>query len=246
MAQPAPIDPYTGTPVSKTDFQQRADDPAFAKQNPALASLYKYRHGLAPENQLGYGVGNMVGRGFDSFVRRPFEHFANKGPLAGGLAGALPLAALGALGTMGANAFLGTDMPVGRNALLLGLLGGGMGAWSGQMRTKNAAMYGASLDQKILAAVQSSGGLSLQEQAKVMQGLRQLSSSDKQNLWQLIASASGAAIGALVLRFLGAKGAIATGFGAVLGGMLGNSLFTRKAENSSLSRKDFSGRAYAY
>lgn len=246
MALPSRKDPYTGQDASLNEFQQLAEQPDFARKNPTLAAAYKYRHGYQPENQLGYNLGRMANNGFNQFVQRPFAHFANKGPVQGGLAAGIPSALLGAVGAMGVNAVTGSDVPVGRTALLLGLLGAGAGAWSGHMRTKEAAMFGASLDQKIMTAVQQSGGLSLQDQAKIMQGLQRLPRQDKQMLWQAIASAVGASVGALVMRFLVSKGAIATSAGALLGGMLGNSLFTRSAQNSSLSRKDFSGRQYAY
>lgn len=77
----------------------------------------------------------------------------------------------------------------------------------------------------IMQMLQSAPGMSFNERAHLMQGVNQLSQQDASKLANMLGMAGGAAIGAIISRFLIGKGLISTLLGAVTGGVVGSALF---------------------
>lgn len=77
----------------------------------------------------------------------------------------------------------------------------------------------------IMQMLQQAPGMSFNERAHLMQGVNQLSVQDLSQLANMLGMAGGAAVGAIISRFLIGKGLVSTLLGAVTGGIIGSSLF---------------------
>lgn len=77
--------------------------------------------------------------------------------------------------------------------------------------------------------LQSAPGMSFNEKAHLMQGVSRLSPHDAARLSNMLGTAGGAAVGAIISRFLIGKGLLSTIIGAVTGGVIGNALFSNRA-----------------
>jgi hypothetical protein len=96
------------------------------------------------------------------------------------------------------------------------------------------------LDQQIGQLVPSMGFDSSTAQ-RVLQAIAMLSPSEQQRLRSSIGTATGAAAGAIVTRFLGGKGLLAMSMGTALGAAAGY-LWSQRQDHTGLI--DFSGNRY--
>lgn len=148
-----------------------------------------------------------------------------------------------AVGTMGLMAALAggvggymwgrnTDERPIRRALLAALLSGGVAAAGTafaqnrhnrreQYLSKTAATDVTSL---IIGLLNNDRSINDGQRALIFRALINTSSNDRTELYQMLRTGAGAGVGAIVMRFLGAKGLLPTLVGAILGGALGNSL----------------------
>lgn len=249
----------------------------FKAQNPEYAAMHAYSNPYQTDQSMGYNVGsflkNHLSKGY-----KLYSDYANQGPAGGALAGALPAAAAGLLGTGVANYLSGNDMSdnMVRNSILAALLGGGVGAYSGHLRStrpafspmqagvqpivnrttqqnelrqalqpiKNAAYKmvgdnttGMDTRQYILAALSDAPGLSFNERAQLTAGTASLSNNDLTQLKQLLISAGGASVGALVSKFLMNKGLIGTVLGAILGSSVAKAVFGTHIPTNALGQQ---------
>jgi hypothetical protein len=250
--------PGVNPPDAKTWQQILAEDPIFRANNPLLAIQYS-SYPFQYENDFVYRSGRKTREGLKNFIRNSKIHDAiNQGPIPGALlVGALAAAAGGlggSLANVGLNAYSKVTgdrkkrIDAVRMALMLGLLGAGVGAYSGWMnQSMNESMSKSSgfrnsdnwrdndPYQIIMEALRDSKTLSFNEQAQLMRGVSQLSPTQAAALARQIKTAAGAAIGALVARFLAGAGL----GGMVLGGLIGGTL-----AKSLMVRRDSFGRAY--
>jgi hypothetical protein len=250
--------PGVNPPGAKTWQQLLAEDPRFKANNP-LAAIQYSSYPFQYENDSVYRAGRTTREGLKSFIRNSKIHDAiNQGPIPGALlVGALAAAAGGlggSLANVGLNAYSKVTgdrkkrIDAVKMALMLGLIGAGVGAYSGWMnKSMNESMNKSSgfrnsanwrdndPYQIIMEALRDSRTLSFNEQAQLMRGVSQLSPMQAAALARQIKTAAGAAIGALVARFLAGAGL----GGMVLGGLIGGTL-----AKSLMVRRDSFGRAY--
>lgn len=107
---------------------------------------------------------------------------------------------------------------------------------------KSAFSSASEAQSRIVQAIQSSPGLSFQEKSQLIAGVAQLGSNDLTQLAASLSGYGGAAIGALVARFLLNKGLIGTVLGAIFGGALASSIFGSSIPRNDLGRPSFQGR----
>ena len=129
--------PYSANPsdtinLNSTQWKSTFDD-NFKRKNPGLAAREAYGNPYQVEQSLGYKMGEGL-RGLRDSWGTQAAGILNKGPVMGGLAAAIPGLLAGAAGTGLLNNFTGGEGNVLRNALLGGLLTGGLGAFSGYLR----------------------------------------------------------------------------------------------------------------
>lgn len=129
--------PFSANPsdtvnLNSTQWKSTFDDD-FKRKNPNLAAREAYVSPYQTEHSLGYKMGEGL-RGLRDSWGGQAAGILNKGPAIGGLAAAIPGLLAGAAGTGLLNAFTGNEGNVLRNALLGGLLTGGLGAFSGYLR----------------------------------------------------------------------------------------------------------------
>lgn len=109
---------------------------------------------------------------------------------------------------------------------------------------KRAFSSASEAQSRIVQAIQSSPGLSFQEKSQLIAGVAQLSSNDLSRLASSLAGYGGAAVGAIIARFLLNKGLIGTVLGAIFGGSLANSLFGPTIPRNDLGRPSLQGRTF--
>lgn len=107
---------------------------------------------------------------------------------------------------------------------------------------KRAFASASEAQSRIVQAIQSSPGLSFQEKSQLIAGVAQLTSNDLSQLASSLAGYGGAAVGAIVARFLLNKGLIGTVLGAIFGGALASSIFGPSIPRNDLGRPSFQGR----
>jgi hypothetical protein len=109
--------------------------------------------------------------------------------------------------------------------------------------TKSAFMGGAADDQaRVVQLIQAAPGLSFNEKSQLIAGVAQLSSNEVSQLSDSLIGFGGAAVGAIVARFLMNKGLIGTVLGAIFGGTVARSLFGAPVPKNDLGQPSFQGR----
>jgi hypothetical protein len=103
--------------------------------------------------------------------------------------------------------------------------------------------------QSVLSMLRSAPGLSFNQRSQLMAGVGQLDPSSANQLQNILSTGGGAAVGAIVARFLMGKGLGATVVGAMLGGVIGNAVFGSNTPRTSTGNPgmvgvDFSGRRF--
>ena len=238
-------------------------DKSFQAASPYTAALNSYYNPTQSNRTMGYTLGNSLNNFRKTWGGRAGS-ILDKGPLIGGLASAAPGLLLGGLGTAAVNTVTGNDTGhnVMRNALIAALLTGGLGAFSGYMRKykpisaqtpdtqgyKSAAYGeaytpGAPASYVVSSAIQAAPGMSFNERSKLMAGVAQLDANSLQQLAQALSTASGAAIGAIVSRFLLNKGLIGTVLGAIFGGAVAKAVFG--TPNNALGQQSMRGKTFS-
>lgn len=107
---------------------------------------------------------------------------------------------------------------------------------------KAAAMGAAEAQSRVVQLIQSAPGLSFTEKSQLIAGISQLSSNEVSQLSNSLAGIGGAAVGAIVARFLMNKGLIGTVLGAIFGGTVARSLFGPPIPRNDLGQPSFQGR----
>lgn len=250
--------PADGTPITLTGIKARATlDPEFQRLDPARTALYRHREN-AYEDAAGYRIGSGVGNWMRSVSNNPSPYgpLGTKGPISGALAMGIPAAILGLGAGYIADKFSdsGESKWAPRAAIGAGVLGSALGAYSGYHRNKVASMSPWKLDSsigvpdksRILAVLNSSPGLSYQQKNVFSEGISQLSDSDARRLLQLILSAGGFGIGAIIAKFLMGAGLMGTMLGGLAGGLVGNAVAPKQPKDAlgrnTLGNRDLYGR----
>lgn len=104
------------------------------------------------------------------------------------------------------------------------------------------AMGAAEAQARVVQLIQSAPGLSFTEKSQLVAGIAQLSSNEVTQLSNSLVGTGGAAVGAIVARFLMNKGLIGTVLGAIFGGTVAKSLFGPPVAKNDLGQASFQGR----
>jgi hypothetical protein len=105
-----------------------------------------------------------------------------------------------------------------------------------------AAMGSAEAQSRVVQLIQSAPGLSFSEKSQLIAGVAQLSGNEVSQLSNSLVGIGGAAVGAIVARFLMNKGLIGTVLGAIFGGTVAKSLFGPPVPKNDLGQPSFQGR----
>ena len=133
----------------------------------------------------------------------------------------------GALGT-----YLNRDeeSPISKG-LLYALMAGGLGAGATAMaqhtaNARRAAMLKSASysDDVILGAIMNDNSLSMAQKQACLRALASASGSDRAQLGALLRGVVGSAAGALIMKFLGAKGLLPMAAGGIMGALIGAGL----------------------
>ena len=116
-----------------------------------------------------------------------------------------------------------------KRALLAALLAGGVGAagtaWAQNKHNRREAWLSkqASTDWTplVIQLLNNDPSINYGQRALILRALASARSSDQEDLYRLLRTATGAGIGALAVRFLGSKGLLPMIAGGILGGALG-------------------------
>jgi hypothetical protein len=107
---------------------------------------------------------------------------------------------------------------------------------------KKATMSASEAQARVVQLIQSAPGLSFNEKSQLIAGISQLSSNEVSQLSNSLVGFGGAAVGAIVARFLMNKGLIGTVLGAIFGGTVARSLFGPAVPRNDLGQASFQGR----
>lgn len=107
---------------------------------------------------------------------------------------------------------------------------------------KSAFPSASEAQARIVQAIQASPGLSFNEKSQLIAGVAQLSSPDLSQLASSLSGYGGAAVGALVARFLLNKGLLGTVLGAIFGGSIAKSIFGSSIPRNDLGQPSLQGR----
>lgn len=110
-----------------------------------------------------------------------------------------------------------------------------------QSSVKNA-FANAGAEERVIQMILSSPGLSFNEKSQLVAGVSQLSSFDASKLLSSLAGVGGAAVGAVVARYLLNRGLIGTVLGAIFGGTLSNAVFGPSIPRNDLGQPSLQGR----
>jgi hypothetical protein len=116
----------------------------------------------------------------------------------------------------------------------------GMNKQSGY--SKSAAMSASEAQARVVQLIQSAPGLSFNEKSQLIAGISRLSGSEVSQLSSSLAGFGGAAVGAIVARFLMNKGLIGTVLGAIFGGTIAKSVFGPSVARNDLGQPSLQGR----
>lgn len=227
-------------------------DPAWQQANPARAALSRYREG-APENSIGYQVGKSIrglAGGLGQGPRPAADSSPSLGAMAGAFKGGIPAALLGLVGGYAADKMSGREDSywAPRAAAGLGVLGAGLGAYTGYERNKQASYWKGdeeSSTPQIVNIINSAPGITGDQRFNLIQGVNRLSDSDSKRLLQILFASGGFGIGAMIAKFLMGAGVGGTILGGVLGGAIGNAFAPRPPKDAfgrnSLGNNDLFG-----
>ena len=213
--------------VARATFDRRWRD-----EHPVEAARTEYQHPDDPRNSLASRLGEIGGRAWDSMQSsRGGQIFTD--------------ATLGGLGTLGAallldklrrRVFGGTPLSWKTKALI-GLLGAGAAGIAGQRITKSVKEgsekrafddWTASAERiyqnMVMSALRSDGTLGFSEKTALMKGVAGLNAMDLARLAELVRMAGGAAVGAIVARFLAGKGMMPLLLGGLAGSAIGGAM----------------------
>ena len=102
---------------------------------------------------------------------------------------------------------------------------------------KSASVKSAFSDKSsIISAIQNSPGLSFAEKSQLIAGISQLSTFDQNQLADLISQVSGAAVGALVAKYLLNRGVLGSVLGAIFGGTVAKAVFGSSPKTNYLGQ----------
>jgi hypothetical protein len=104
------------------------------------------------------------------------------------------------------------------------------------------AFTNAGAEERIIQMITNSPGLSFNEKSQLIAGVSQLSNFDSSRLLSSLSGVGGAAIGAIVARFLLNKGLIGTVLGAIFGGALSNAVFGPSIPRTNIGQPSLQGR----
>lgn len=107
---------------------------------------------------------------------------------------------------------------------------------------KLASMSASEAQARVVQLIQSAPGMSFTEKSQLIAGISQLSSGEVSQLSNSLTGIGGAAVGAIVARFLMNKGLIGTVLGAIFGGTIARSLFGSPVPKNDLGQPSFQGR----
>lgn len=107
---------------------------------------------------------------------------------------------------------------------------------------KAAAMSASEAQARVVQLIQAAPGMSFTEKSQLIAGISQLSSGEVSQLSNSLTGIGGAAVGAIVARFLMNKGLIGTVLGAIFGGTIARSLFGSPVPKNDLGQPSFQGR----
>ena len=107
---------------------------------------------------------------------------------------------------------------------------------------KKAFSSASEAQAEIVKAIQASPGLSFNEKSQLIAGVSQLASQDLSALAASLSGYGGAAVGAIVARFLLNKGLLGTVLGAIFGGSIAKSLFGASVPRNDLGQPSLQGR----
>lgn len=107
---------------------------------------------------------------------------------------------------------------------------------------KSAFTGSADAQARVVQLIQSAPGLSFTEKSQLIAGVAQLSGNEVSQLSNSLVGFGGAAVGAIVARFLMNKGLIGTVLGAIFGGTVAKSLFGSPVPKNDLGQPSFQGR----
>jgi hypothetical protein len=107
---------------------------------------------------------------------------------------------------------------------------------------KSAAMSSSEAQARVVQLIQDAPGLSFTEKSQLIAGVAQLNSNQVSQLSDSLVGMGGAAVGAVVARFLMNKGLIGTVLGAIFGGTVARSLFGSSVPRNDLGQPSFQGR----
>jgi len=116
----------------------------------------------------------------------------------------------------------------------------GMNKQSGHV--KFAAMSSSEAQARVVQLIQSAPGLSFNEKSQLIAGVSQLSGNEVSQLSSSLVGFGGAAVGAIVARFLMNKGLIGTVLGAIFGGAIAKSVFGPSVTRNDLGQPSLQGR----
>jgi hypothetical protein len=242
------LNPWSGPAVGQlqsyglTPEQIQAQDPTYAAAHPAEAAQNRVYNPFSESGGFGY----RLGAGLRDIASRPniLGSILNQGPMAGGALGA----GIGALAGAGIGAATGRG--TGNMALLGALLAGGLGAYSGHVRTtdysKSAGWRSSAFGdpkEAITTALQQAP-MEFNQKMQVLAGVSGLSPDQADQLARAIQSVGGMAAGGIIARYLLGWGLLGTLFGGAVGGMIGHNLYTGAHDAmgyKSLGNRDFSG-----
>jgi hypothetical protein len=228
-----------GEPIKLTGNTALATlDPETRSKRPLFAATHEYQE-FDPRDNLG----QQLGRGLHNALTSPnfISKTLDKGPLVGGLSGALGVGALG----YGAGWLMNKgDDPEAKKkrrrwGMLAALAGGAAGAYSGHWRTKESSWrMSTSGDhrQQVMDAISAAPGLSFQQRSQFMMGVSKLPDSQVNRLAELIPTVTGIGVGALVAKFLMGAGLGGIVLGGMLGGVIGHALGSTPTPKDGLGR----------
>lgn len=107
---------------------------------------------------------------------------------------------------------------------------------------KAATMSSSEAQARVVQLIQNAPGMSFTEKSQLIAGISQLSSGEVSQLSNSLTGIGGAAVGAIVARFLMNKGLIGTVLGAIFGGTIARSLFGSSVPKNDLGQPSFQGR----
>jgi hypothetical protein len=230
-----------GWPQELNEAQTQARDPAFAAAHPADAAANSYKGPFSGQGTDVYQWGDKLR---DKLLSgNKLGDMLNKGVGTGAALGGAAGAGLGALAGGAADLYTGQRGHSARFAAILGLLGAGVGGYSGSLR-KTALWSNNDERSQVLDMIGGAPGIGFAQKSKMMAAIPGLSENQCARLYQMLATASGASVGAIAAHFLLNAGFFGTLVGSAIGGGIGHSLFggsTDAMGYSSMGTPDLDG-----